>query len=110
MHPVTGFQVISVHSIVVFLGIVFLEVDPDLVVHDQEHGIYTVRYEAVNAMLLNEFLKEHRKVEAQAATLEELSQKVTLQNFANADLQQKNAELESRLGALEQIVRNQKSN
>jgi hypothetical protein len=35
------------------------------VVRDKNGGIYTVRYEAVNAMLLNEFLKEHRKVEEQ---------------------------------------------
>jgi hypothetical protein len=34
-----------------------------LVVHDEKGEIYTVRYEAVNAMLLNEFLKEHKKVE-----------------------------------------------
>ena len=40
------------------------EVNPDLVVRDEKGEIYTVRYEAVNAMLLNEFLKEHRKVEA----------------------------------------------
>jgi len=39
------------------------EVNPNLVVRDQNGEIYTVRYEAVNAMLLNEFLKEHRKVE-----------------------------------------------
>ena len=39
--------------------------DPDLVVRDAEGAPYTVRYEAVNAMLLNEFLKEHRKVEEQ---------------------------------------------
>jgi hypothetical protein len=39
------------------------EVNPGLVVHDKNGEIYTVRYEAVNAMLLNEFLKEHRKVE-----------------------------------------------
>ena len=38
------------------------EVNPDLVVRDEKGEIYTVRYEAVNAMLLNEFLKEHRKV------------------------------------------------
>jgi hypothetical protein len=38
-------------------------VNPDLVVRDQNGEIYTVRYEAVNAMLLNEFLKEHKKVE-----------------------------------------------
>ena len=41
------------------------EVNPDLVVRDEKGEIYTVRYEAVNAMLLNEFLKEHRKVEEQ---------------------------------------------
>ena len=39
------------------------EVNPDLVVRDKNGEIYTVRYDAVNAMLLNEFLKEHRKVE-----------------------------------------------
>ena len=38
-------------------------VNPDLVVRDEKGEIYTVRYDAVNAMLLNEFLKEHRKVE-----------------------------------------------
>ena len=39
------------------------KVDPDLVARDEQGKPYTVRYEAVNAMLLNEFLKEHRKVE-----------------------------------------------
>src|SRR5207249_11443641 len=39
------------------------KVNPDLVARDQSGKPYTVRYEAVNAMLLNEFLKEHRKVE-----------------------------------------------
>jgi hypothetical protein len=39
------------------------KVAPDLVARDQQGKPYTVRYEAVNAMLLNEFLKEHRKVE-----------------------------------------------
>jgi hypothetical protein len=38
-------------------------VNPDLVVRDKDGEIYTVRYDAVNAMLLNEFLKEHSKVE-----------------------------------------------
>jgi uncharacterized coiled-coil protein SlyX len=38
-------------------------VNPDLVVRDEEGKVTTVRYDAVNAMLLNEFLKEHRKVE-----------------------------------------------
>jgi hypothetical protein len=39
------------------------KVNPDLVVRDKDGKPYTVRYEAVNAMLLNEFLKEHKKVE-----------------------------------------------
>ena len=39
------------------------KVNPDLVARDDEGKPYTVRYDAVNAMLLNEFLKEHRKVE-----------------------------------------------
>jgi len=45
------------------------KVNPDLVVRDEKGEIYTVRYEAVNAMLLNEFLKQHRKVEQQDATI-----------------------------------------
>jgi hypothetical protein len=45
------------------------EVNPDLVVRDKEGEIYTVRYDAVNAMLLNEFLKEHRKNQEQEATI-----------------------------------------
>src|SRR6266540_3175272 len=47
------------------------EVNPDLVVRDENGEIYTVRYDAVNAMLLNEFLKEHRKVEEQQAMITE---------------------------------------
>jgi hypothetical protein len=39
------------------------KVNPDLVVRDNEGRIYSVRYDQVNAMLLNEFLKEHRKVQ-----------------------------------------------
>ena len=45
------------------------KVNPDLVARDEEGKPYTVRYEAVNAMLLNEFLKEHRKVEELEATV-----------------------------------------
>jgi hypothetical protein len=48
------------------------EVNPDLVVHDEKGEIYTVRYDQVNAMLLNEFLKEHRRVqELQLAVAEQ---------------------------------------
>jgi len=46
------------------------KVNPDLVVRDADGKINTVRYEAVNAMLLNEFLKEHRKVEEQEQRLQ----------------------------------------
>ena len=41
------------------------KINPDLVVRDDDGEIYSVRYEAVNAMLLNEFLKEHRRVQEQ---------------------------------------------
>jgi uncharacterized coiled-coil protein SlyX len=47
-------------------------VNPDLVVRDENGEIYSVRYDAVNAMLLNEFLKEHRKIEEQEATIAQL--------------------------------------
>jgi len=47
------------------------KVNPDLVVRDEDGNVTTVRYEAVNAMLLNEFLKEHRKVEELTATITE---------------------------------------
>jgi hypothetical protein len=47
-------------------------VNPDLVVRDENGEIYAVRYDAVNAMLLNEFLKEHHKNEEQQATIAQL--------------------------------------
>jgi endosialidase-like protein len=50
------------------------KVNPDLVARDAKGEVYTVRYEAVNAMLLNEFLKEHLKVEEQQATIGQLKQ------------------------------------
>jgi hypothetical protein len=58
------------------------KVNPDLVARDTDGKAYTVRYDAVNAMLLNEFLKEHRKVEhleKQVAALTEGLQKVSAQ-------------------------------
>ena len=48
------------------------KVNPDLVVRDDKKQIYSVRYEAINAMLLNEFLKQHRKVGEQNAEIETL--------------------------------------
>src|SRR5438128_590206 len=49
------------------------KVNPDLVARDDEGKPYTVRYEAVNAMLLNEFLKEHRKVQEQEKRIDALT-------------------------------------
>ena len=48
------------------------KVSPDLVVRDETGAINTVRYDQVNAMLLNEFLKEHKRVAEQQATIAEL--------------------------------------
>ena len=55
------------------------KVNPDLVARYKQGKVYTVRYEAVNAMLLNEFLKEHKKVEEQEATIRRLSSMVAEQ-------------------------------
>ena len=48
------------------------KINPDLIVRDENGHVNTVRYDQVNAMLLNEFLKEHRKNEDQQATVSEL--------------------------------------
>jgi len=91
------------------------QVNPDLVVRDKNGEIYTVRYEAVNAMLLNEFLKEHRKNEEQQATIARLKstdakQEATIANqqkrieALTAGLQKVSAELELRKPALQPIV------
>jgi hypothetical protein len=70
------------------------QVDPDLVLRDDKDQIYTVRYEAINAMLLNEFLKQHRKVEEQQAEIQELKEKAAQMES-----------LEKRLNTLEQLLR-----
>jgi hypothetical protein len=49
------------------------KVNPDLVARDDQGKIYTVRYEAVNAMLLNEFLKQHRQVQDQQKQIAKLT-------------------------------------
>ena len=56
-----------------------VQIDPDLVTTDRDGKPQTVRYEAVNAMLLNEFLKEHRRVEEQQATITQLKSTVAQQ-------------------------------
>jgi len=52
-------------------------VNPDLIVRDKKGEVYSVRYDAVNAMLLNEFLKGHRKNEEQEKTIAELKSGMT---------------------------------
>ena len=57
------------------------KVAPDLVAKDEQDKPYTVRYEAVNTMRLNEFLKEHKKVEEQEARLTRQEEQIaTLRN------------------------------
>ena len=71
------------------------KVNPDLVVRNRNDEIYSVRYEAVNAMLLNEFLKEHRKNDEQQAKITELKSTVAQQQKdfqATAAHQQKQIE------------------
>ena len=67
-------------------------INPDLVTRDKEGKVSTVRYEAVNAMLLNEFLKEHRKNQQQEATIARLEKQIEV---LAEGLQTVNAELES---------------
>jgi uncharacterized coiled-coil protein SlyX len=68
------------------------KVDPDLVARDANGKVYTVRYEAVNAMLLNEFLKEHKKVEEQETAITRLNSTVAKQEATIAQ-QQKGMEV-----------------
>jgi hypothetical protein len=69
------------------------KVDPDLVGRDEQGKVYSVRYEAVNAMLLNEFLKEHGKVEKLETTVARQQKQI---ETLTAGLQKVTAELEVR--------------
>jgi len=64
------------------------KVNPDLVVRDKEGKPYSVRYDAVNAMLLNEFLKEHKKVEEQNSKIQQ--QEATITELKSTVAQQQN--------------------
>jgi hypothetical protein len=77
-------------------------VNPDLVVRDENGEIYSVRYDAVNAMLLNEFLKEHRKNEEQEATIARQQKQI---DALTAGLQKVSAQLEASKPA-PQVVNN----
>ena len=83
------------------------KVNPDLVVRDKDGKPYTVRYEQVNAMLLNEFLKEHRKakeqnskIQQQAATITELKSTVAQQQKG---LQTVTARLEQQAAQIQKV-------
>ena len=86
------------------------KVNPDLVARDEQGKPYTVRYEAVNAMLLNEFLKEHRKVEEQDCKLQELGAMITHQQkqieALTAGLQKVSAQLEVSKPAPQTVLNN----
>jgi hypothetical protein len=80
------------------------KVNPDLVVRDKERKPYSVRYEQVNAMLLNEFLKEHRKNEEQEAII--ARQQKQIEALA-VGLQKVSAQLETTKPASRMVNNNQ---
>jgi len=91
------------------------KVNPTLVLPDKEGKPYTVRYDAVNAMLLNEFLKAHHKIEEQEATIAQLKQdfqsKLAEQQkqieALTAGLQKVSAQVEMNRTAPQMVVNNQ---
>jgi hypothetical protein len=72
-------------------------VNPDLVVHDKNGEIYTVRYDAVNAMLLNEFLKEHRNVQKLEVTMRQQQE-----NF-QSKLEEQQKQIEALIAGLQNV-------
>jgi hypothetical protein len=85
-------------------GLVAEEVEklaPDLVKYDRDGKIQTVRYDAVNAMLLNEFLKEHKTVQEQGATIARLEKQI---ETLTAGLQKVNAQLEQGRNAPQMVL------
>ncbi len=78
------------------------EINPDLVVRDENGEIYSVRYDAVNAMLLNEFLKAYDKMQEQGCKVEQ--QEATI-----AELKSTIAELKSGMNVLTATVNEQAS-
>jgi Chaperone of endosialidase len=87
------------------------EVNPDLVIRDEKGEIYSVRYDAVNAMLLNEFLKEHRKNEEQGAAIAQLIATDTRQQkqieALTAALQKVSAQIEMSKPAPQTVLNDQ---
>jgi len=80
------------------------KVNRDLVVRDKEGKPYSVRYDQVNAMLLNEFLKEHKKVEEQGAIIARQQKQI---EALTAGLQKVSAQLEVSKPAPRTVLNNQ---
>src|SRR6266480_3485646 len=80
------------------------KVDPDLVGRDEKGKVYSVRYDAVNAMLLNEFLKEHRTVKEQGAMIARQQKQI---EALTAGLQKVSAQLEASKPAPQVVNNNQ---
>src|SRR5438034_4550823 len=78
-------------------------VNPNLVVRDKQGKVNTVRYEAINAMLLNEFLKEHRKVQKLEAALEAVNAHLKLQDER---IQEVSSQLERSTPTLKTVANN----
>jgi len=87
------------------------KVDPDLVVRDQEGRPNVVRYDSINAMLLNEFLKEHRTVQELKSTAAKQETTIAKQQkqieALTAGLQKVSAQLELSKSAPQMVVSNQ---
>ena len=80
------------------------KVNPDLVVRDKEGKPYSVRYDQVNAMLLNEFLKQHKAFVEEHRTVEELKKQVAA---LTAGLRKVSAQLELSKSAPQTVMNNQ---
>ncbi len=77
---------------------------PDLVVRDQYGKVNTVRYEAVNAMLLNEFLKEHRNIAEQESTIAELKATMAKQQDAfGSKIAQQQKQIEALTASVQKV-------
>jgi uncharacterized coiled-coil protein SlyX len=77
-----------------------VKVNPALVLPDKEGKPYSVRYDAVNAMLLNEFLKEHQKVEAQQSKMDKQEHRAQTQEATVAELKSTVAQQQKQIEAL----------
>ncbi len=76
------------------------KVNSDLVGRDEQGKLYSVRYDAVNAMLLNEFLKEHRKVQEQDATITQVKSTIAKQE---ATIRQQQKQIETLTAGLQKV-------